>query len=37
MNRVTYPEFHALPGGDLLFLYRDGGSGGGNLAMNRTT
>src|SRR5687767_13158754 len=32
---VTYPEFHQLPGGDLLFLYRDGGSGRGNLAMNR--
>jgi hypothetical protein len=34
-SSVTYPEFHALPGGDLLFLYRDGGSGRGNLAMNR--
>lgn len=32
---VTYPEFHRLPGGDLLFLYRDGGSGNGNLVMNR--
>jgi hypothetical protein len=32
---VTYPEFHPLPNGDLLFLYRDGGSGRGNLAMNR--
>ena len=34
-NQLTYPEFHSLDGGDLLFLYRDGGSGRGNLAMNR--
>jgi len=33
--RVTYPEFHKLPGGGLLFLYRDGGSGNGNLVVNR--
>jgi hypothetical protein len=32
---VTYPEFHRLPGGALLFLYRDGGSGNGNLVINR--
>ena len=32
---VTYPEFYNLPGGDLLFLYRDGSSGRGNLVMNR--
>jgi hypothetical protein len=32
---VRYPEFHLLPDGDLLFLYRDGASGRGNLAMNR--
>ncbi|WP_229459023.1 BNR-4 repeat-containing protein [Massilia glaciei] len=32
---VTYPEFHRLPDGNLLFLYRDGGSGRGNLVMNR--
>lgn len=32
---VTYPEFHRLPTGDLLFLYRDGGSGRGNLVINR--
>lgn len=31
---VSYPEFLNLPTGDLLFLYRDGGSGGGNLVMN---
>lgn len=34
-NRVTYPEFYRLPGGDLVFFYRDGGSGNGNLVMNR--
>lgn len=34
-GRVTYPEFYALPGGGLLFLYRDGASGGGDLVMNR--
>ncbi|QGZ42953.1 neuraminidase [Pseudoduganella flava] len=32
---VTYPEFHPLPGGAMLFLYRDGGSGRGNLVVNR--
>ncbi len=31
---VTYPEFYRLPDGDLLFLYRDGSSGNGNLMMN---
>jgi len=34
-DRVTYPEFYKLPVGNLLFLYRDGGSGQGNLVMNR--
>lgn len=34
-NRVTYPEFFALPDGDLLFFYRDGGSGAGNLIINK--
>ena len=34
-GRVTYPEFYALPRGGLLFLYRDGASGGGNLVLNR--
>lgn len=33
--KVSYPEFYRLPNGDLLFLYRDGGSGNGNLVMNR--
>lgn len=32
---VTYPEFYTLPGGDLLFAYRSGASGCGNLVMNR--
>jgi hypothetical protein len=34
-NRVTYPAFLPLPGGDLLCFYRDGGSGRGNLVLNR--
>jgi beta-glucanase (GH16 family) len=34
-GNVTYPEFHRFPNGDLLFLYRDGSSGNGNLALNR--
>ena len=33
-NSVTYPEFHNLPNGNLLFLYRDGSSGNGNLVVN---
>lgn len=34
-NSVTYPEFYNLPHGDLLFFYRDGFSGKGNLVINR--
>jgi hypothetical protein len=34
-QRVTYPEFYKFSNGDLLFLYRDGSSGNGNLVMNR--
>jgi hypothetical protein len=34
-DKVTYPEFYKLPGGDLLFFYRDGQSGNGNLILNR--
>lgn len=34
-KRVTYPAFLRLPDGDLLFLYRDGGSGRGDLILNR--
>jgi hypothetical protein len=33
-NKVSYPEFYRLPSGNLLFLYRDGGSGNGNLMLN---
>lgn len=32
---VTYPEFYRLAGSDLLFAYRSGASGKGNLVMNR--
>ena len=28
---VTYPQFYELAGGDLLFVYRDGGSGDGDV------
>ncbi|MEO6549957.1 MAG: BNR repeat-containing protein [Ferruginibacter sp.] len=34
-QKVSYPEFYKLPGGDLLFFYRNGASGNGNLAINR--
>jgi hypothetical protein len=34
-NNVTYPEFYRLNTGDLLFVYRSGSSGRGNLVMNR--
>jgi hypothetical protein len=33
-EKVTYPEFYNLPSGDLVFFYRDGGSGNGNLVIN---
>jgi hypothetical protein len=33
-ERVTYPEFYQLADGNLLFLYRDGASGNGNLILN---
>lgn len=32
---VTYPEFHLLADGGLLFVYRSGASGRGNMVMNR--
>jgi hypothetical protein len=32
---VSYPEFYRFSNGDLLFAYRDGGSGIGNLVLNR--
>ena len=34
-NKVSYPEFYRMPNGNLLFFYRDGGSGNGNLVLNR--
>ncbi|ACB74661.1 BNR-4 repeat-containing protein [Opitutus terrae] len=34
-QHVTYPQFHLLPNGDLLFTYRDGESGNGALVLNR--
>jgi hypothetical protein len=32
---VTYPKFQTLPDGDVIFLYREGGSGNGNWYLNR--
>lgn len=32
--KVTYPEFHNLPNGKLLFCYRSGASGRGNMVIN---
>jgi hypothetical protein len=34
-NKVSYPEFYRMPDGNLLFFYRDGGSGQGNLVISR--
>jgi hypothetical protein len=34
-NNVTYPQFLRLPDGDLLYLFREGGSGNGNTFLNR--
>lgn len=33
-QHVTYPEFYHLPNGNLLFFYRDGSSGNGDLMLN---
>ena len=33
-NNVTYPEFFRMPDGNLIFMYRDGQSGRGNLVLN---
>lgn len=33
-DKVTYPEFYNLPNGNLLFFYRSGQSGRGNLIIN---
>lgn len=34
-SHVSYPQFFRLPDGGLLFFYRDGRSGQGNLVLNR--
>lgn len=34
-HSLTYPQFYRLHNGDLLFAYRHGGSGRGNLVLNR--
>lgn len=34
-QKLSYPEFHKMPNGDILFFYRDGGSGNGNLVINK--
>lgn len=34
-TETTYPQFLKLPDGDMLFLYRSGGSGNGNLVINK--
>lgn len=34
-NNVTYPEFYRLADGNLIFVYRAGRSGGGDMVMNR--
>jgi hypothetical protein len=34
-SAVTYPQFYRLLNGNLLFLYRNGGSGSGNIVLNR--
>lgn len=32
---VTYPEFYTMPDGDMIFAYRSGVSGRGNLVLNK--
>jgi len=34
-RRVSYPEFYKMPQGDLLFVYRDGASGNGDMVLKR--
>ena len=34
-NAVTYPQFLTMPNGDLLYLFREGGSGDGDSYVNR--
>ncbi len=33
-DKVTYPEFYRLANGNLIFVYRSGSSGKGNMVMN---
>ena len=33
-RNVTYPQFYKMTNGDLLFVYRDGSSGDGNIVLN---
>ncbi|WP_207531915.1 BNR repeat-containing protein [Desertivirga arenae] len=34
-KELSYPEFYKLPNGNILFFYRDGGSGRGDLIINK--
>ena len=34
-NKISYPEVYKMPDGNLLFFYRDGSSGNGNLIINK--
>jgi len=34
-KELSYPEFYKNPDGSILFFYRDGGSGRGNLVINK--
>jgi hypothetical protein len=34
-DHVTYPQFFKMPSGDLIFVYRDGSSGNGNVVLNK--
>lgn len=34
-NKVTYPEFYKINDGNLIFVYRDGSSGKGNLVIKK--
>jgi hypothetical protein len=34
-NTVTYPQFFTMPNGDLLYYFREGGSGAGDSFFNR--
>jgi len=34
-SKVSYPEFYKMPDGNLLFFYRNGASGQGNLVINK--